>query len=420
MRFSADWRNRAANAAPEERATVADLRIFLAEQNVTLHMVDDRNVDHVTVALYTVADGLAHEWWRLFGGRDHEISLMALRSGFVLPDVRMSFDGAAFEVVAQQRVYANPSVRFWAGPSEVLTRERAEAALKGIVEQILERLQDGGVRETSAALRWARVLASRANPDEAAFCEAAGALGVDPYQIEDGDTQIIEGASDLFNGEPLAELLAGAAHTNGGLLLEWVHVMERRRSGASHVADLAGYSQAAVAAAPPRVDEESWALGYRRARAMRAALQLGQQDRFKSFRPLAEKLGAKSTFELARPVDGIRALRTDKRDGVHIHMRSFGSSPTAPLAHLFNFARAVGDAACFPEESRAPVNELHSAYRQAAGRAFAAEFLAPIVEIKSMQHDRRDVDTIAAEFGVSTATIERQIENAARIEAVCA
>jgi hypothetical protein len=269
-------------------------------------------------------------------------------------------------------------------------------------------------------MRWARVQASRADPEEAAFCEAAGALGLDPYQIGEGDTHAIEDASELFDGEPLTELLAGAANTNRGPLLEWIHMMERRRSSASHVAGLADFAAAAAAAAPPRPAEKSWALGYRRARAMRAALQLGQQDRFKSFRPLAEKLGARKTFELARPVDGIRALRTDKPNGVHIHMRSFGSSPRAPLAHLFNFARAVGDAACFPEESRAPINELQSAYRQAAGRAFAAEFLAPIDEIKSMQLDRRDYDAIAAEFGVSTATIERQIENAPRIEAACA
>jgi len=244
--------------------------------------------------------------------------------------------------------------------------------------------------------------------------------GAYPYQIGEGDTHAIEDASELFEGESLTELLAGAANTSRGPLLDWVHAMEGRRSSASRVGELAGLARATAAAAPPRPGEESWALGCRRARAMRAALQLGQQDRFKSFRPLAEKLGAKNTFELARPVDGIRALRSDKRDGVHIHMRSFGASPTAPLAHLFNFARAVGDAACFPEESRAPINELQSAYRQAAGRAFAAEFLAPINEIKSMQRDRRDVDTIAAEFGVSTTAIERQIENAARIEAACA
>ena len=58
---------------------------------------------------------------------------------------------------------------------------------------------------------------------------------------------------------------------------------------------------------------------------------------------------------------------------------------------------------------------VEDAYRQAASRAFAAEFLAPIDEIRSMLDDRHDVVTIAAEFSVSTAVIERQIENRERI-----
>jgi Zn-dependent peptidase ImmA (M78 family) len=76
----------------------------------------------------------------------------------------------------------------------------------------------------------------------------------------------------------------------------------------------------------------------------------------------------------------------------------------------------VGDASCFLDEGRAPVNELRSAYRQAAGRAFAAEFLAPISEIDSMLDDGRDTVSIADEFTVSTTVIDRQIENRERIE----
>jgi Zn-dependent peptidase ImmA (M78 family) len=65
------------------------------------------------------------------------------------------------------------------------------------------------------------------------------------------------------------------------------------------------------------------------------------------------------------------------------------------------------------------VNELHDAYRQAAGRAFAAEFLAPIEEILSMRRDGRDIQTIADEFSTSTAVIDRQLENAQRITEAC-
>ena len=97
-------------------------------------------------------------------------------------------------------------------------------------------------------------------------------------------------------------------------------------------------------------------------------------------------------------------------------MRSLGGSAEARIGHSFTFARAVGDVVCFPQETRAAVNDLHSAYRQAAGRAFAAELLAPIDEIASMRADGRDHVSMAEEFGVSTTVIERQIENEKRIK----
>jgi hypothetical protein len=341
------------------------------------------------------------------------------RGGFAAPDIRMSFNGEAFEASAHQRVYRNPAVSFWAGPSEVMTRQAAEQVLAGFIETVVARLEDRGVTGTSAALRWARVEASRRDPEETAFCEAAGALGVDPYQITDADAQAIEDASTLFAGEPLTELMAGAASTERQPLLDWVRASEKRRPGASRVAELADVAREAADNAPSRPNEESWALGYRRARSVRRVLRRREAaDRFRTFRRLAEALGARKSFEIARSVDGIRALRSGGPDGVHIHLRALPWAGS-PSSYLFNFTRAVGDAACFPDEARAPINGLQSAYRQAAGRAFAAEFLAPINEIKSMLRDRRDADSIAAEFGVSTQVIQHQIENQCRIEAAC-
>jgi hypothetical protein len=202
--------------------------------------------------------------------------------------------------------------------------------------------------------------------------------------------------------------------------LHWVESVDSRPRHTARVAELRAIGQQAEQRAPARDLEKSWSLGYRRARAVRRAMDLRGTDRFRSFRALAEKLGASTSYALAARVDGIRALRSDHGDGVYIHMRSHGSSAEAQASHLFSFARAVGDAACFPAPTRAPVNELHSAYRQAAGRAFAAEFLAPVDEIRSMREDGRDTVSIAEEFAVATTVVERQIENAERIQAACA
>jgi hypothetical protein len=419
LRFSIDWKDDARNAAPEERATVAEFRLSLDDKNVTMHLRGNKNFEYVTISLYSLAEGLARDWWTLFGGRDRELSLIKHRSGYAVPDIRLKYDGAAFEISAHQRTYVNPDIRFWAGPSEVMSRKQAEDEIGGFIEFVLDRLERKESRNSGAAIRWARVLSSRADPEEAQFCEAAGALCLDPYQIESTKSDTILSAASIFTGEPLNEFLAGAAEYDQGALLSWVAAVETRGRHTSRVGELSAIARAAAEQSPSRKEDRSWSLGYRRARAMRRVLDLRPGDRFPSFKHFARKLGASDGYELAASVDGIRALRSDHNDEVRIHIRNHGNSSEAFIPHLFTFARAVGDATCFPEHSKAPINDLHSASRQAAGRAFAAEFLAPIDEIEAMHEDGHDLVSIADEFVVSTAVIEHQMENAERIRLAC-
>ncbi|WP_156400449.1 hypothetical protein [Caulobacter sp. Root655] len=420
MKFSADWHDEAVNAAPEERATVADLRIELDGQIVSMHLKGKTAVECVTLPLYSLAEGLIHDWWALFGGRDREFSLVRHRSGFALPDVRMRFDGSVFEILAQQRSYRNPDVRFWGGATEIMGRTEAEAALANIIEMALERLTKREQIGTSASLRWERVNASREDSDEAAFCEAAGALGLDPYQIDAAATDTIERASSVFAEEPLVEFLAGAQATDQVRLMDWIGEVDRRPHFTSRVAELRALADATARTAVCREGEQAWELGYRRAKAFRATANIDEARRFDGFRSLAEYLGASRSFRLAPQVNGIRLLRADQDDGSHLHMRVLGETAAHTTSHLFTFARGVADVVCFPDPQNSPVNELHSAYRQAAGRAFAAELLAPVNEILSMMEDGRDVVTIADALNVSTVVVERQIQNAPRIAASAA
>ncbi len=421
MRWQIQWRDDALNAAADERATVADFALWIGDVSATTHIVEgDREVhETVTIALCHVANAIAHRWWEIFGGRDRWFRLMPHRGGYALPDVQMTFDGAAFEIESHQYAYRNPRVRFWEAPRETSSRGDAESQLSRLVEDVIARLDSHGVQGSSTSLRWSRVRNSIADPDETVFCEAAGALGADPYQIDESLAFVIERSSEVFRSEPLMEFLAGARRANVGALIDWIGAAERRSPYCARVNDLRAVGQAAKAKAPSRPGEPGWSLGYRRARAVRqviAAGQVGQDERFVGFRSLAERLGASRNYQLAHGVDGLRALRTDLQDAVYIHMRQHGARAASHAAHTFTFARAVGDAVCFPEHAeRSPVNDLHSAHRQAAGRAFAAELLAPIDEIRSMREDGHDEVSMAAEFGVSTAVIEHQIENERRI-----
>jgi len=421
VRFSTDWFEDAPNAAPEECATACDLKIWIGDQNACLHVdgTDGDLYDHVTMPVYSLAEGLAHDWWSIFGARDKEYRFIKHRMGYATPDVRLRFDGAAFEASSHQHVYQNPDIRFWGSPTEVMTRQEAENALAKFVEDVVERLREKAVHGSSAELRWARVYTSRADPNETAFCEAAGALGLDPYNIGEKEAAFIAQSAGIFSDEPLIEFLAGVAHSRAREdILTWITRVETLPGYQSRLPDLAPLAEQVSRSARSRPGDRGWALGYRRARATRAALDKKLNDRVQSVSELARALGNKS-FRRAAPVNGLRALISMRKEHIHVYLRERPSTLEAQVSEIFAFARALGDAICFPKTPRSVVNELHEADRQAAGRAFAAEFLAPIDEIRSMQDDGKDAATIADELNVSTEVVERQLENKDRIRAVC-
>ncbi len=429
MRFSLDWHDGAPNASAEERATIADLQVFVGEVNVCEHFDGPtsavRQPSHAaTVSAYPIAEALAFEWWRLFGRRDDEFRLFSHRCGYALPDLRMSYDGEQFTATCQAREYVNPPVLFYLSARQVLSREKAESESGGLIDRVLTRLQASGVPQSALSLRWQRVRASMEDADERAFCEAAGAMCLDPYDLPDHAANFIEQAGALLEGEALLEFLSGlpvggasANRLNG--LLSWIGVSEARpryKSRLPLVEDMRQNSSISTARAEP---QPPWARGYRCARRVRVALNAGPAERFRSVSSLARRLGAPN-FCSAAPVSGVRAIVQSDQGDVRVHLGGRHSARHRPESALFAFGRAVGDAIGNSSVARSVVNDLHDASRQALGRAFAAEFLAPVEEILSMREDGKDTASIAAEFGVSEEVVERQWQNRDRIERACA
>ena len=427
MRFEVDWHGTASNAVAEERETVADLRVFVGKRNVCEYEESARGsaggperADHVAVSVYPLAEEIAFGWWRLFGGRDDELRLVDGRCGYAVPDIRMTFDGAGFDAVCRPYDYGAEAGRFFQESSEQLTREKAERALADFVDLVVERLDEKRVEDCSLRSRWRRVRESRGDTGEAAFCEAAGALGIDPYDISDSDAGFIEGMGTLFTGEPLMELLSGL---RGPRLVrpafrhetpQRIREAERRPRHKSHLPALVDLRGELTNARQLGLGERPWARGYRCAREARRRLDISATSRF-NVTSLAARLGAPGFAAVDSIPSGIRAVVRSGADSVQVHLRA-GDHPTS---RLFALGRAIGDAVANPSVKRSAVNDLRKASRQATGRAFAAEFLAPIGEIWSMCEDGRDIGTIASEFGVSEEVVERQLENEDRIVAAC-
>ena len=421
MKFLVEWVTDAENASAEERATLCDLKIMVGGENACFHWDyrAERRYEWVTVPAVHLAEGIARDWWGIFGGRDIAYRTMRYRMGFILPCLGFSCDGSAFEVSGEQMDCENPGLRFWSAGEEVVPRDEAELELSSFVEKVVGRLGSGGVRDSEVELCWRRVSDSRMDPEESVFCEAAGALGVDPYSVEESDARFIEAAGDFFEGGSVCDFLSGVRLLNRGhraQILGGIAGVGKKAAESSLLPYLSDViKEVGDGARQRRPGERAWASGYRSARAFRRVIGVDQSDDVTSVAAISSRLGA-SKFGYADGLTGVSAV-VCREDGVRIHLR--GGSGDVDWSESFNLARSIGDAVCFPDGQCSVVNDLHGAERQAMGRAFAAEFLAPVERVTDMFHGGRDAFEIAAEFRVSPYLIEHQIGNRERIRQAC-
>lgn len=433
MKFSVEWIDGGTNAAAEERATLCDLRILLGNDNACRFLDDvaNKTFDALTVPAVHLAEGIAKDWWRIFGGRDRRQSLLPYRTGFILPNLQIGFDGTTFEVVGHQQICANPGLRFWQVEGDSMPRTDAETALASFVQAVVDKLAGEGIPNCEVALAWTRVVASRTDAAEAAFCEAAGALGVDPYAISDDDARFIEKAGELFAGEALIEFLAGGClqanqlagsqhspFTRRWSTLAWLRDLESRQRYECNLPGLAELHKQFRPSPTHRPGERPWAQGYRMARTLGKELNLNG-SRLQTPEALAKKLGGRDFQRVAgtEVEPGIRAVvaQNGAEPRIHLRDRNRGKFLWATQAETFALARAIGDTLCLPHSGHRVVNNLHNAEQQAVGRAFAAEFLAPVEDVLDMAREGLDSQEIASEFNVSPLVVQHQIDNSERI-----
>ena len=421
MQFLAEWIENGPNVSLQERSTLCDLQIFVGTGNAcTWEDLDtSESFHHLTLPAVHLAEGISADWWSIFGGRDRWQSILRHRTGFALPDLRFSFDGATFLASAKRLAYQNPRLRFIQEPFEAMTRQEAEQGLSDFVQQVIGKLEESGIADTEVATCWSRVKQSMEDPEETAFCEAAGALGADPYFIEEVDASFIEEAEKLFFGEELIEFIAKFRlgrrnQVSRETTLEAIRELEAEQPETSRLPELQHAALQIRNAAQRHQGERVWAASYRAARAFREAVGIDDAVTHQTPATVAAKLGS-SNFRQVDKLAGVDAVVSRTDNDVRVYLANLSGLP----AENFAFARAIGSAICFPNDQLSVVNELLGAERQAAGRAFAAEFLAPIEAIMDMHSDGVEINDISTAFNVSPMVIGLQMDNKDRIQLAC-
>ena len=124
--------------------------------------------------------------------------------------------------------------------------------------------------------------------------------------------------------------------------------------------------------------------------AILAALALKPERVFRDVADIAAQFGGAGANIAIGRVPGLRA-EANRGEGAP---KVIVAELPVPHSRTFAMMRAVGDLLAFQQEGRSPVTDTYS-YRQAVGRAFAVEMLAPAGTILQMERDGWAPDEIA-------------------------
>lgn len=410
MRFSADWQDPGVSASAELKATFCLLAIDLDGKRISRFFDEryGRAHDRIAMPAYPVAQGLARAWWSLIAGRSGMVRLRRFRDGFALPDVRFEPDGHYVEITAEPFEYGNPPVTFTRRAKERLTVDELERDMGDFVDSVVEKLSDHKIRKSWLQDRWSLIQASLENEQERVFCEAAGALGIDPYLCDEGEAGAIERAAEYFDDEALLEFLASQHGQKPDNALHWLAAAEEQlgdKAALPAIADIAKDLRLQKEAMPSR-PSPPWQLGYRLAEECRAMVGLEPERIFGDVGDVAALFGS-ADFKVAQGrVTGLRAEAYRGKGAPKIIVAEL----PVPQSRTFAMMRAVGDFLAFQQEGRSPVTDTYS-HRQGVGRAFAVEMLAPSATILQMERDGMSPDEIAIARNVSELAITRHLEN---------
>lgn len=418
-----EWESSAGAQGPELRSTWARLRISVGSETIT--RVEDRSSrsvrDGIYLPLYPLAEWLAANWWALLyeiaaprrisgNGYTHRHLLSAASEGYALPPLKIQPEGRTVNLMWEPVDLPDCRLHFLSRGSAYLERDQLEEALRKFVRSVVGRLEDQGLDDTFLSDEWRAI--ENADPEERLFCQAAGALGWDPYDLREDDARsLIEGVKELpsnLTEEFLATADPRSLVQQARAIVSFVSDAAKAETGLAALKDLRGdIDDPAALNLPP------WDQGYAAARRLRERLGLNgciidtPDSLGKALKedPASWKLAIEARPEL-RFLEVLVAITKNGSPRFAVD-RSHSPGQTFALSRaLFEYLNA-------PEGAASLVTASYSE-RQKRNRAFAAEFLVPAHLLRQRLGPvvtEEEIEELAQKFGVSSYVVRHQIEN---------
>jgi hypothetical protein len=439
LSIECEWIDQPLAADVLERRTWARIALTAAGRSVS--RIWDRDAQAERASLYLPAFPLAQwiiaNWWAIqyepvppnATGRflssegdwtAHQFDwlqrhcLRAAESGLMLPNACFYSDGRNVVIdwsADDQDAYPRMTGYFVESGGVCLDSREVRRELREFVANVILRIEDiNDVRAIALKRNWEAIVA--ADPDEEAFCRAAGRMGLDPYALstwEPDVLELLEGSLGNNLDQPIVvDFLEATDKTTAVSLWQWVN--ETRV-----VLDLQGSAVPASLRVP--ITRTPAKMGYQLAMRVREAMGSQSQGPLDQVADAATVSGIKPLLFTER--NHLSSASVKAAVGWRAGIEPVVAGPTQTRKDNARFleARALFHAAFACQSGPRLITESRT-WDQQASRAFAAELLAPRHELRERLNDSEPFQepdqfeaNLAAEYGVSTKVIRHQLEN---------
>ena len=422
FKISMQWASPFPPGDTEEEISLGDMTIEANEQVLT------RNVSNITQSLrnsirvssYPLALWFTACWWRLLyeplpSGEQIEKSynwrnshiLASANNGYVWPDISFIPDGQFITVISSQQFSDSKLPLFYLGSKDAITVDSRIfiEEIKHFIELTIDRLDNFGKCNTDLHTLFMQLNDEMEDEDFALYRRVEALLGYDPDEAPDDVIKKIESALKIFNERILTELLS-------------VCSINETSSPIADIESAISMSETGVQGkwTPPlstKVESNMlpWEAGRFLAKELRIAI--GNTDKKIETKTLCDFLGiTEKKFINSHPVYDRFSISHRNNDKLYINLKRESSFHYA-TGRRFQIARLIGSLLACSDENIFILSDCKT-YSQKLQRAFAAEFLSPVDEVRNFIQKNVTTETIgkaADHFSVSPQTIAHSLAN---------
>ncbi len=357
--------------------------------------------------LNSTALAILDQWWRIFYRRDspYKLGEFSFASGSSERTISLILRSTGNRV--ERIVRSKDETPFF------ITSTKRYEVLEGSETNLLEDVIRPIAAEMRARRRYDRPVQSKlarleetlSNSREARFARTAGSLGISLYHLtSDGAQRVRHLIETIPDEEPRLDFASAVLTDEVDAAAEWISLQFEKHGDLNSMPGLKEISESIIRPAR-KAAARPWKQGIAMAKLVREQLHINPTRRISSVKELADMFGASGFEASPRAPGSLRAFQSNARSVPTVVVEDEN-----PASTKFLLARAIGDFVVF-RSSASCVANLYTD-RQAVGRAFAAEFVAPAEGVVHMiEDDGWSVTRVAAHYGATEDVIKHQYDN---------